>query len=436
MIRNSTSAVLIAALGIVRASPASAQAASDSVPVVTLAEARVRAASVDPDAVAARSRLETAAWERRAALTNLLTPNVTGGVSYVHFSEPFFNFGTGSISPNSASATLDARYTLLGAGKFGDLKSSRASVESAEATETVARFRTALATDAAYFAVLANRDLSRVSTDRLKRAQEQLGIARVRVTAGEAIASDSLQLLLEVSRAQLAMLSRDSAMVTSRLRLGRMIGLTGAADAAPIDTAKPPPLPMTQEEAIAEMRRRGPDVEASRADERSASAMLGAARERYFPEVTLGATTGRYDSRLFPSALKRSQLAVTVAVPFWNGGTRELAVARARADRDVARATRADLERGAAEVMAQAYHGYITSRSGVDLALIGVAAATENYRVQRARYREGATTILDLLEAQVALSESEAALIQSRYSTRLALAQIEALLGRRIFEQK
>lgn len=436
MIRNSTSAVLIAALGIVRASPASAQAASDSVPVVTLAEARVRAASVDPDAVAARSRLETAAWERRAALTNLFTPNVTGGVSYVHFSEPFFNFGTGSISPNSASATLDARYTLLGAGKFGDLKSSRASVESAEATETVARFRTALATDAAYFAVLANRDLSQVATDRLKRAQEQLGIARVRVTAGEAIASDSLQLLLEVSRAQLAMLSRDSAMVTSRLRLGRMIGLTGAADAAPIDTAKPPPLPMTQEEAIAEMRRRGPDVEASRADERSASAMLGAARERYFPEVTLGATTGRYDSRLFPSALKRSQLAVTVAVPFWNGGTRELAVARARADRDVARATRADLERGAAEVMAQAYHGYITSRSGVDLALIGVAAATENYRVQRARYREGATTILDLLEAQVALSESEAALIQSRYSTRLALAQIEALLGRRIFEQK
>jgi outer membrane protein TolC len=391
---------------------------------------------VDPDAVAARSRVETAASERRAALTNLFTPNVTGGVSYTHFSEPFFNFGTGSISPNSASATLDARYTLLGAGKFGDLKSSRASVESAEATETVARFRTSLATDAAYFAVLANRDLSRVSTDRLKRAQEQLGIARVRVTAGEAIASDSLQLLLEVSRAQLAMLSRDSAVITSRLRLGRMIGLTGPADAAPIDTAKPPPLPMTEQEAIAEMRRRGPDVEASRADERSASAMLGAARERYFPEVTLGATTGRYDSQLFPSALKRSQYAITVALPFWNGGARELAVARARADRDVARATRADRERGAAEVMAQAYHGYITSRSGVDLALIGVVAARENYRVQRARYQEGATTILDLLEAQVALSESEAALIQSRYSTRLALAQIEALLGRRIFEQK
>ena len=359
---------------------------------------------------------------------------MTAGLGYTHFSEPFFNFGTGTISPNSASATLDVRYTLLGAGKYGDLRSSRALVESADATETVARFRTALATDAAYFAVLANRELSRVATDRLKRAEEQLGIARVRVVAGEAIASDSLQLLLEVSRARLAMLSRDSAVVTSRFRLGRMIGLTGAADAAPIDTAKPPPLPMTQEEAIAEMRRRGPDVEAARADERSANAIVGAERERYLPEITLGATTGRYDSRLFPSALKRSQLAVTVAVPVWNGGARELAVARARADRNIASATRADLERGAAQVMAEAYHGYITSRAGIDLALIGAAAATETYRVQRARYREGATTILDLLEAQVALSESEAALIQARYSTRLALAQIEALLGRRILE--
>jgi outer membrane protein TolC len=54
--------------------------------------------------------------------------------------------------------------------------------------------------------------------------------------------------------------------------------------------------------------------------------------------------------------------------------------------------------------------------------------------VQSARYREGATTILDLLEAQVALSEAEATLVQSRYATRLALARIEALLGRRLFD--
>ena len=83
--------------------------------------------------------------------------------------------------------------------------------------------------------------------------------------------------------------------------------------------------------------------------------------------------------------------------------------------------------------MAEAILGYETARAGIDLAQVGVTAATENFRVQRARYREGATTILDLLEAQVALSEAEGALVQSRYAARLALSQIEALLGRRVF---
>ena len=36
--------------------------------------------------------------------------------------------------------------------------------------------------------------------------------------------------------------------------------------------------------------------------------------------------------------------------------------------------------------------------------------------------------------AQVSVAEAEVALVQSRYSTRLALARIEALLGRRLFD--
>lgn len=418
------------------ASRAWGQTAAASVPIVTLSEARQRARLVDPAAVAARSQVETAGWEKRAAITDLVTPNLRAGAGYIRFSEPFFNFGTGAISPNATSATLEASYTLLGSGKVAELRRSGASLASAEANEIAARFRTALAADAAYFSVLAEGELARAAADRLRRAEEQFGVARVRVIAGEAIASDSLQLLLEVNRARLGVLRRDSALAVSRLRLGRRIGIAGPADAAALDTVAPPVLPLSQDEAIAEMRARGPDVEAARAEERHARAALGAERAGYWPDVTLGATTGAYDSEFFPSAFKRTQFAVTVSVPIWDGGRRELAVARASAQRDVARAEREDRERAAAEVMAEAYHGYDTARSGIALAQVGVAVATENYRVQRARYREGATTILDLLEAQVTLSEAEATLVQARYATRLALAQIEALLGRRIFESR
>ncbi len=53
--------------------------------------------------------------------------------------------------------------------------------------------------------------------------------------------------------------------------------------------------------------------------------------------------------------------------------------------------------------------------------------------MQEQRYRAGATTILDLITAQVSVAEAEAELVQARYATRLALAGLEALLGRRLF---
>jgi outer membrane protein TolC len=403
-------------------------------PVVTLSEARRRAAAVDPVAVEARAEVSAAAWERRAAVADLVTPNLQAATSYLKFSDPFFNFGTGDISSNATSATIEASYTLLGAGKLAGLRRSRASVASAEANEVAAAFRTALATDAAYYAVLAEGELARVADDRLRRATEQLGVARVRVQAGETIAADSLQLLLEVNRARLEVLRRDSALVVSRLGLGRRIGWAGPVDAAPLDTAPPRPLPVSLEAATGELRARGPELEAARAAERRAGAGLAGERAGYLPDVTLSATAGAYDSEFFPSALRRSQLAVTVSLPIWDGGRRELAVARARAQRDVARAVREERERAAGEEMARAYHGYETARAGIALAGVGVSVSAENYRVQRARYREGATTILDLLEAQVSVAEAEASLVQARYGARLALAQIEALLGRRVFE--
>jgi outer membrane protein TolC len=404
------------------------------VPVVSLAEARDRAAQMDPASVAARSQVDAAEWQHRAAVTDLTTPVVTASTSFTRFSDPFFNFGTGEISSNATSASLTARYALLGAAKLAELKRSNAAIASAEASEIATRYATALTTDALYFSTLADRELARVANDRLQRAQEQLGLARVRVLAGEAIASDSLQLLLEVTRARLAMLSRDSALVVSQLRLGRQIGMDGGVTAAPVDSAAPAPLPFTLDAAVDEMLRAGPTVAAARAAESSAEAGLSAERDGYWPDVSLEATTGAYDSQFFPSAFKRTQLAVNVSIPVWDGGRRELSIARARANRDVARAERADEERATSELMSEAYHGYQTARARIELAHVGVAAASENYRVQAARYREGATTILDLLEAQVALSEAEASVVQARYSAQLALARIEALLGRRIFE--
>ena len=80
-----------------------AQASREQVTVVTLPDARERALSVNPASVAARGNVDVAAWQRRSAITDLITPNVSASSSYASFSDPFINPGTGSISAQAIS---------------------------------------------------------------------------------------------------------------------------------------------------------------------------------------------------------------------------------------------------------------------------------------------------------------------------------------------
>jgi multidrug efflux pump len=405
-----------------------------AIPTVTLRDARTRANAIDPVAVAGRSQADAAAWARRAAWADLLTPTVTLGANYTRFSEPFFNFGTGNITPNATSATVEASYLLLGQGRFTTLGFTGATLRQAQAQEIADRYLSELTTDGTYYAVLASDELSRVANDQLRRAEEQFTIARARVLAGSALSTDSLQLLLEVMRARYQVLRTDSALAVARLALGKRVGSTGPVTAAPMDSAPPAVLPLTLAEAIEALRNNGPDVLAARAAEERAASALWNQRERYIPDVRLSATSGAYDEEFFPNATKRSQVSITASFPLWDAARRETAVSLAKANHATASAIADERERASAERMTEAWNGFVTAQGGLQLATTAVVVANENYRIQEARYREGATTILDMRAAQVSVGEAAASLVQARYNARLSLAFIEALLGRRLFD--
>lgn len=418
---------------------AALQLAADSAPPlqVTLAEALRRAARLDPGYVSAVGAVDNAEWGRRAALSVLVLPAVSISSDFTRYSIPTFNFGTETQQVNAVGVRIDARFDVFTGGqKVAGVRRAAAVLEGAEAGEVRARFATALLTESDYYTVLADRELARVAAERVRRAEEQVAVARARVLSGAAVQTDSLQLLLELNRARVALLRQEAALRVSRLELGRRVGLDGPADAAPLDTLPAPELPITLDAAVGSALSQGPDYRIARATERAASAELLARRGAYLPRATLTASSGAFDAKFFPVAKTRTVLTLTVSVPIWDNAQREIALSQARVNRDVAQAVRQDLERAARRDVAQAYDAYNTSRATAALAQDALVVARENYRVQETRYRSGATTILDLLDAQVGLSEAEAGLVQARYATRLALAGLEAILGQRLFATK
>ena len=429
--------MLLLLLLALQATPADSVPAATSIPRITLAEAVRRSSRFDPDYVRALGQIDNAEWGRRAAMIAFFVPSVDLGLEQTKYNESFFN----PADPANPTSTLvvgraSANYEIFSVRKFAEISRTKAEVASAEAGELEQRFNAALETESSYYDVLVNQELSRVNAERTRRAREGLLVARARVGSGAAVQTDSLQLVLELVRSQVDSLRQHNALRTAQLDLGRRVGADGPVDAVPLDTLRAPPLPITLSQAVQLGLDQGPQYRAAQADERAAAATLKAYRGEYLPVLSVGALHQRYDTGLFPSGSNITSVTFGLSFPLWNNGQREIEVTRARVNRDVSRAIREDLARVVRRDVTSSYDGYQVTAAAVDLAEVAVTVASQTYRMQELRYRSGATTILDLLDSQVDLAEAEAGLVQARYLNRLALAQLEAILGRRLFTNK
>jgi outer membrane protein TolC len=361
-------------------------------------------------------------------------PSLTASADFTGSTTPSFNFGTNSLSSTIVTARVDARYELFTGGrKIADYQRATADLQGAVANEASAGFLTAAQTEATFYDVLARKALVGVAQRRVERARSQLDISRARVLSGAAVQTDSLQVLLEYTRARVDLLREVAGLDVARAELGRRVGRSVAVDAAGSDTSAAPPLPISLEEAVQVALAQGPQIRVAEARARSTAAAVRARKAFYLPWVTLTGSVAAYDSKFYPTAADRTSGSLTITLPIWNNGVREIALAQAKSANEVAIAIRDDLQRGALADVTRSYSAYETAAAAAELAAEAVIVAEENYRVQETRYRAGAVDIIEFLNGQVDLADAESGLVQARYATKLALAGLEVILGRRLF---
>ena len=163
----------------------------------------------------------------------------------------------------------------------------------------------------------------------------------------------------------------------------------------------------------------------------AADASLRASRSAYWPTLALSGNLGLSgsSSRDYSFYNNRS-VSLSLQWPLFNRFSRETSIetqlnAAELADAQAAEETRAvsaDITAQLATLDAAATRIRITQTS--------VAAAQEDLRVLQERYRLGASTIVDVLTSQEALSQAEVDAVNARFDYLRAKAQIEALIGR------
>jgi len=400
---------------------------------ITLPDAIQRALQVQPHMVTDEGNVRSANAQRLAANGAFLpTLSTSGGSLRAGGSQVVPG---GGIAPFPArtnfTLTLGATWDLFtGFRRIASRSTAGASQDAADAGLINQRYQTTLATKQAFYNALADEELVRVAEAQLARTRQELQTSLDKLRVGSATRSDSLRSAVDVGNARIALLQAQSNLAFAQATLGRQIGVDRPVRAVP-DTVLPP-LPDTAGLRAAILGT-APVVRQSDALARAARAQVWASRSSYWPIFSTSLSKGY--SGLEAPWTSGSRFPDNWSVRFgfnwtlFNGFTREQGVTNASVSRDVAEAQAADTRRAVNASLTQAISGLETAATQLDIAQANLAAATEDMRVQQERYRVGASTILDLLTSQAALTTAGVNVVQTRFNYLISRATLEALVG-------
>lgn len=424
------SGALAAAVALVLAVTAPLPAAGQA-RVVSLREAVDLALRNSPTAVAADVATDNAQVALRQTFGAFL-PTFNLGSTYANSSNQRFDQATGQLVSQNYSAQATGSFEIFSFGRrFAERRAAGARLESAIAQQTDQEFAVALTTTQLFYEVAANDELVRAAEQRLERARAQRDFAQVRLELGTVTRSDVLRAELELGNAELALLDAGVARTTSALRLGRQVGIEGEvvadADALPMAAPRLPELGglISLAEQVA------PPVVSAQAGVRDQEAQKWSALSRYAPSLRV---SGGYDwfAFEFPPSNQSWSYRLSLTLPVFDGFAREATLWRNQAQRRLADARYRDAVLAARVEVEDAYRRIGAAEQRVRIAERGLELAREDLRVQEERYQLGAATIIDLQTSQVALADAENTWVLERQNLGVAVAQLEAVLGRSI----
>ena len=406
---------------------------------VTLAEALELAEKAAPRVVQAAGNAGAAGWSVRAAWGEYL-PRLTGGSTYgTSFSagpsrtDPITGqVLSGNVSSSSLSLGASASLEIFtGFRRGADLRAAHAGVLNADAALAYEKSQSALNTTGQFLLALQGADLVRVRQDQIRRAEEKLAIANAKLVTRAATIADSLQAVVDLTRARTQLLAEERNLTEAEASLARLVGVDGRVSAVSDSSLFRTVAIADTAALLAEAMDRSPFVVQAESQAQSARAQLAMLRATYFPNVVLtGSTSFNGSSGNDYQLFNNRSLSLGLQWQLFNGFGRERDMSERRAALDYSVAAAADARRQIGANLTTQLAGLGSAERRMTLTAQSLEAARASVRVQTERYRLGSIGIVELNLAQDALSTAETDAVNARFDYLRARAQIEALLGR------
>ncbi len=285
-----------------------------------------------------------------------------------------------------------------------------------------------------YYEVLKQQRLVDVNREALRLAGEQLDLAQKRADVGEVTRADVLRATVTVETARRTLVESENVLEFVRNTLRNILNF---APDVPLHLVEPPDFSSTLppfEELLKRAYAQREDLRVKELAIDQDIARRGEIIGEYGPRVVAQFDTSRnHISGSSTSSNYDWQAAVSVQLPIFTGGQREIDLLTA--NRQIEQ-TRLDRERTAKTIESDVKQAWLTVRSlqqTIKALHAQVVAAEQGYHDLEIQYRAGTATSVDVLSALNDLNTARKDLAVQTYDYQVALRNLEQVSG--VFQQ-
>jgi outer membrane protein TolC len=281
----------------------------------------------------------------------------------------------------------------------------------------------------AYYQVLRTRALTKTAQDAVRRAEDDLDVARKLEKGGVVEKEKRLRAEVELADSQRMLDAAEGAEAVAVAALNLAIGLNVNAPTGVVETSDVPPFSQSLAECLQTavgMRR---EFQVARASIQVADEGRRVAKADFAPKIV---SEGYANDFQQAAPRGHADLAVGFIKLEWGlfeGGKRvaELRIADSKTRAAVAQAQ--SIADTIAFQVTEAYRNLITARLAIDRSRPAVAQAEENYRLVHARAKVGDATTSEITDAESTLTRAQQAYLNSIHDYLISLVRLEYAMG-------
>ncbi len=279
----------------------------------------------------------------------------------------------------------------------------------------------------AYTNILLAQRLIRVQEQALERAELNLSSAKGFVDVGAQPLSTAVRAEVDVANAKVDLINARNALRTARVALNTAMAVDASAQTEIKDNLEYEPTTIDRAALRAEAIRQSPEYRQARLQSSAAEAGVQAASRNFLPNISGTGSYGGTQLDLNPTW----SLGLAFTWNIFDGGNRVAAYDEAKANLGAASARVKVAELTLIQNLEQAEIAVEAAQERIQAARVLIASSQENFRLAQGRFDVGVGTILELTDAQLALTQASNTEAQALADYRIALAQLDRAAGRR-----